>query len=134
MRQVSYRPVEPLLTLEPLVLVIPWARIVPDNRRMAVVENRMVTTAEYRNAKTGFHSLAKKAWRGRELITGDVSLTAELWYPDARRRDLLNTCKLVCDALTSVCYVDDSQIAVACWRRMGIDRENPRAEFTVTAL
>ena len=58
---------------------------------------------------------------------------AAIYFPDARRRDIDNVGKSVCDALNGVLYVDDSQIVELHLLKF-IDRENPRIDVTVTVV
>lgn len=58
-------------------------------------------------------------------------LMMALWPPDARRRDVDNTVKIVQDSLAMALEFDDRVIAEVLIARRGVDRENPRAEVTI---
>jgi Holliday junction resolvase RusA-like endonuclease len=68
-------------------------------------------------------------------ITAPVGLTVRVYFPDARKRDAGNLRKLVTDALQGAAVIaDDCLIHDERWIRAGIDRQNPRAELTITPL
>jgi len=67
-----------------------------------------------------------------ELLTWDLTVTIELYFPDKRKRDWDNWHKLTMDALTWVVWEDDSQIKSAHIYIRDIDRETPRIELTIT--
>lgn len=58
------------------------------------------------------------------------SMTARVYFGDARRRDIDNAIKLGADALNGVAYADDSQV-VELHAFKHIDRARPRVEWTI---
>lgn len=119
-----------------ITLTLPFAALVSDNRRLVGRAGRRVLSREYRDTKEAVALLAMGQIRGPRpaLPSGPVSLLAEMWFPDARKRDAANYRKLVTDALTGIAYGDDAQIHDERWVRAGIDRANPRIEITITAI
>ena len=67
-----------------------------------------------------------------QMPAADKKIVLELvaFWPDARRRDMNNTHKLLCDALEGAVYLDDKMVLV---RDMdfSIDRKNPRLELCI---
>lgn len=59
-----------------------------------------------------------------------IILEVVAFWPDARRRDMNNTHKLLCDALEGAVYLDDKMVLV---RDMdfSIDKKRPRLEVCV---
>lgn len=117
-------------------MTIPWAYIVPDNRRYGLAAGRIVLSRRYRAAKGAVHLLALgQVARPRPRFPAEpVRLHVDLYAPDRRRRDLQNLAKLLCDALQGTVYADDAQIAEITWKHCGVDRENPRVEINASAI
>ena len=66
-------------------------------------------------------------------LTGEVSLTIRLWFPDRRCRDIDNVGKAIMDALNRVAWAD-SQVIQLVVTRAGVDRISLRAEIRIQAL
>lgn len=119
-----------------VTISIPFKHLVPDNQKYGVLVQkgrpRMLLRPQYRAAKDCIQHIARKAMNGARLAMEDVELHARLWMPDARRRDASNYSKLCHDSLQGAVFEDDTQIKCCTWENMGIDRENPRCEITVT--
>ena len=118
-----------------MVLIFPWTFVVGDNHRlMARQRGRgLVMAPRYRKAKRDLAQLAALQWGGQAALKGDLRLTASCWFPDRRRRDVANYAKATQDALTGICFVDDSQLADVRWIRAGIDKDNARIEIQLEA-
>jgi len=86
---------------------------------------RRFLTSEGKANKLAVAWEVQSQWRGKPLEC-PVRLEIELWWPDARRRDLDNV-KGLLDSFTGILYVDDSQIQELSISK-GIDRSNPRIE------
>lgn len=73
----------------------------------------------------------------REWFEGRrIEVVVEVWNKDARKHDLDNQLSTILDALTKAQVLpDDSQLTVmkVTAEYKGIDKEDPRAEITVTA-
>ncbi len=69
----------------------------------------------------------------RPIADASYALDLVVVFPDARRRDLDNVTKSLCDALNGVAWLDDSQVAELHVRR-GIDRASPRVEVTIRRI
>lgn len=124
----------PALGLAPdTALVLPWPCLCADNNRLAWVYGHARLSREYREAKRQVTERAGLWWR-HPLLTGPVTVVGRFWFPDKRRRDAGNYRKLLTDALTGVCYVDDQQVHDERWQLVAIDRDAPRCELTVRAL
>lgn len=110
---------------------IPYALVVPDNRRLTVLRGKALLSPRYRQAKEKLTWWLRSQYRGAQLHTGPVQIHARAFFPDARRRDAGNGRKLVTDAMEGIVYLDDTQIWKETWERMGIDRTNPRLEVVI---
>lgn len=93
-----------------------------------------ILTEAARNWKLITQYTAKAAVRqcAWQLPAADKKIVLEIvaFWPDARRRDMNNTHKLLCDALEGVAYYDDKMVLV---RDMdfSVDRKHPRLEICV---
>lgn len=124
-----------------VTLVIPWKHVQHDNHRLMPARPRtgqyaarLITAPEYRQAKLAAEYLIKHQWKGQKRLNGPISLTARCFFPDKRKRDAGNYRKLLTDAMSSICYDDDSQLEDERWIRAGIDKLNPRIEISVAAI
>lgn len=113
-------------------ITLPWSVCVPDNAKYGVMRGHMKLTRRYRDAKHAAHLLARAQWR-RAPMDGPLRLVVAVYFPDRRRRDLLNLSKLLHDALAGVVYEDDCQLADVRYFRAGVDGENARVVLTITA-
>lgn len=122
---------------EPVRLTLPWAVLVPVNRRTnpagwGKMRGRQFLTREYRDAQRTAAMLVQSQVRGkRPRFTAPVAMTLRFYEPDRRRRDPSNLLKLIEDAMSGVVYDDDSRIHRQAWERAGVDRNNPRVEIVV---
>lgn len=74
---------------------------------------------------------AKQKYKGKPTKE-KIKVKVYYYFKDKRRRDILND-KLTWDSLEDILYFDDKQIDEAhVYRRY--DKENPRAEITITTL
>ena len=71
--------------------------------------------------------------RGFKMIDAPVMLQLDFYFPDYRRRDVLNYTKSVCDALTGIVYKDDNLVEKAVVTKW-IDKKNPRVEIAVEEI
>lgn len=72
---------------------------------------------------------------GHIPLSSRLSVTLDLYFPTARRCDIDNRTKGALDVLTKArIWEDDSQIDELLVRRIGIDRENPRAEVQISEI
>lgn len=116
-----------------LSLVVPWSRVVSDNKRHTG-----------RNRSHGVEWVTKFALCVETMeaqcadlptITVPVMLVGRVWFPDARRRDAGNLRKFVTDALQKAeVVVDDALCLAETWVACGVDRANPRIEIRLTTL
>jgi Holliday junction resolvase RusA-like endonuclease len=77
------------------------------------------------------HALAavgRAAWR--RVPGARYSVTLDVYFPDARRRDLDNACKSILDACNGVAFADDSEVDELHVVR-AVDRARPRVEVSV---
>ena len=88
--------------------------------------------AEYR---ARVQEAARAAMAGREPMTGEICAAVRVYrkYKASARNfgDVDNFLKAIFDALNGICYDDDKQI-VRCEIQKCTDRENPRAEITIS--
>jgi Holliday junction resolvase RusA-like endonuclease len=100
------------------------------------------------NPKTGKFFLPKKLKQYEEyvkwqilqqkpknfkMIENPVSLQLNFYFPDYKRRDVLNYTKSLCDALSGLVYKDDSLIEIANIQKF-IDKKKPRVEIKVEEI
>lgn len=86
-------------------------------------------TAQGKAIKEAYQWEAKSQW-GAEPLTGDLDVSIRFFFKTKRKRDLDNQNKLVLDALSSIVYEDDSQIAALhLFRDYNVAR--PRIEITI---
>lgn len=114
------------------VIVLPWSVVMHDNHRLMPVRTkkaaRLITAPDYRKAKVQAEWEIKRQWKGLP-IEGDVVLHAKAFFPNRRRRDCANYRKLVTDAMSEICYADDSQLVCETWELAGFDNKSPRIEI-----
>lgn len=119
-----------------LTFRIPWEHLCPDNRKF--LSGKFILSAQYRSAKEAVALLATvAAKKGKwKRATGPLGLDVALVEPDHRKRDILNHSKMLCDAITASEWVwwDDSQIAVAHFRRDGTDKLNAGATIRIWTI
>jgi Holliday junction resolvase RusA-like endonuclease len=117
------------------LLTFPWSCVMHDNHRLIAARGRkgLIASTEYRQKKELARTVAAALWRDKYLYNTDVSLIAECWFPDKRKRDAGNYRKLLTDAMTGVVYTDDAQLVSETWRRAGYDKLNPRIEVRLEA-
>jgi Holliday junction resolvase RusA-like endonuclease len=68
-----------------------------------------------------------------KMIENPVSLQLNFYFPDYKRRDVLNYTKSLCDALSGLVYKDDSLIEIANIQKF-IDKKKPRVEIKVEEI
>lgn len=124
------------------MIVLPWKMLHGDNHRMMPIViprkgqkplARLIQTPEYREGKESLEGFLVVHYRG-ERHSAPVQLYARCFFPDRRKRDAGNYRKFIGDAMTGICYTDDSLVHKETWEFCGIDRENPRVEITITAI
>lgn len=119
-----------------MTITLPWSMVLHDNHRlMPVIINRkarLITAPEYRSAKEKAEWEIKRQWKAKAL-DGDVVLHAKAYFPNLRKRDAGNYRKMITDAMSGICYRDDSQLASETWQRVGVSKDNPRIEITLEA-
>jgi Holliday junction resolvase RusA-like endonuclease len=115
-------------------VILPWSMVMHDNHRLMPLRMgkgvRLITSPQYRAAKLQAEYEIKRQWR-IPALSGDVVLSAKVFFPNKRKRDAGNYRKLVTDAMTGICYGDDSQLSSETWCRVGISKDNPRIEITL---
>ena len=122
-------------------IIVPFDALCPDNEKYGArciktpqgkFRAAMFLSSRYRTAKDRLEHTARTAMHGQRPAAGPVRLTVQCWFPDLRKRDMLNYAKVLCDSLKGVAFLDDSQIVVADWMLRGIDREAARMIVGVT--
>ena len=104
-------------------------RAVPDPRTGGVrqVKSRAVRAFERDAGKACLAAGALK----EKVPDGALSLSLTVYMPDARRRDVSNTIKVVEDAIARALRFDDSRICeLHVYKKM--DRSRPRVEAVVS--
>jgi crossover junction endodeoxyribonuclease RusA len=93
-----------------IILQLPWALSV--NSAYRVFQNRVILSAKGRSYRKIVVSEVLRQLGGQpEAMTGRLSVSAEFYPPDKRKRDLDNHWKSLLDALTHAkVWEDDSQI------------------------
>lgn len=95
------------------------------NRYWRVFRGHAVKSAEARAYQEAVFYTA----RGVEPLEGDLSIALRFFRP-AKRGDLDNRIKQLCDSLQGIAYHDDKQIARLEAERFD-DKKNPRVEVTI---
>lgn len=119
-------------------LVIPGRPITKKNSQSIIINRRtnrpmVIPSKAYREYEEAalWHL---KSYRG-ETITRPVNVCARYWMPNHRGKpDLLGLQQATADILEAAGIVEDDVLIVS-WdgsRVMGIDRDNPRVEITIT--
>lgn len=113
---------------------LPWDHIVSKNRKYTVTRGgRVILTAQYRDAKEALNLIGMSQYKD-DPIEGDVKIRFDVFVPDNRRRDVFNVTQIIMDALEGIAYNDDKQIKDGRVINVGLDKDNPRVEVTVTEL
>ena len=109
-----------------LQIIFPWAVVVPDNggAKYGVVKGRMILSKRYREAKEKAHAIALLSCGGQRFGEGCVRVSVNVHPPDARKRDITNTLKLLCDAMSGAAYTDDRQIVWLDVKRHAVARDD----------
>ncbi len=71
---------------------------------------------------------------GNQTVKGPVKVVCRYWVPDKRKRDLTNLLAASHDILTKGGFIEDDSLIVSVdgSRIVGVDRENPRVEITIS--
>ena len=93
---------------------------------------RKILTDKARILKEAIAWEAKAQIGARQPFTGTIRVEIYLYFVDKRKRDIDNIKSLI-DALTGVCWKDDSQIYELVVRKYH-DKENPRAKIIIQRL
>ena len=132
MKRRQYAPLELLprdLPASPLVL--PWSALCSDNERYMIVYGQERLSTKYRGALKSIAEHSRIWWRGAPTIQ-PVFLWARFWFPDLRKRDAGNYRKALTDALSGIVYDDDRRVSDERYTKVGIDRDRPRCEVTLS--
>lgn len=113
-----------------LRITLPWGCLVSDNLRKGLAKEAW---RRYKAGRDAAHMVALSQVRGeRPRFRCPVNVELLFWLPDERKRDPSNLLKAVLDALKAVAYDDDSRVRSLSFLVMGVDKDNPRVEITVT--
>jgi Holliday junction resolvase RusA-like endonuclease len=119
-----------------MTISLPWSMVLHDNHRLMPIRVgkgvRLSTSPEYRAAKEQAEWEIKRQWR-IPALKGDVILHAKAYFPNKRKRDAGNYRKLITDAMSGICYADDSQLRSETWERAGFTKDEARIEITLEA-
>lgn len=91
---------------------------------------KRILTNKARVSKEAIAWEAKAEMKGQKMYTGPIRVELYLYFPTKQRRDLDNV-KALIDAMTGVCWEDDSQIYELVIRKYH-DKENPRVEVLIS--
>ena len=91
--------------------------------------NRVYMTAKGKALKEDYQWQLKSQYKGKP-IKGDVDLRIELFFGDARIRDIDNYNKILLDACSDILWIDDSQIQSLLIIK-NHDKQNPRVEMLI---
>jgi Holliday junction resolvase RusA-like endonuclease len=118
-----------------LHFTLPWDVLTPDNRRFHAGRGH-VLTGRYRQGKEAIYLLALSQTKPPRPVfpTEHLEVNLTFFMPDKKKRDPTNLLKGLLDALEGVVYNDDKQIDALSWRKVALDRENPRVEITAGPL
>lgn len=83
---------------------------------------RRFLTNEGKSIKESTGWEIKKQWK-ENMIRGNVGVQIDLFYSDKRKRDIDNPTKALLDCMTSIVFLDDSQITeLIITKNVGKDR------------
>lgn len=122
----------------PIGFHLPWSSLISDNRKYGAVENQLILTPEYRQAKRAIAGFAREFLVntfGDEYkpVAIPLALSAKVWVPDeTRAHDVANFAKCCHDALEGVVYVKDRWLYRVLWERAGVNVDGPHAEIRIT--
>lgn len=115
-----------------MTVTLPWSMVLHDNHRLMPVrigtKSRLITSPEYREAKEKAEWEIKRQWK-KPALHGAIILHAKAFFPNLKKRDVGNYRKLLTDAMSAICYADDSQLVSETWERAGVSKDNPRIEI-----
>jgi Holliday junction resolvase RusA-like endonuclease len=127
---------EPMPTIFPLELIVPWSALVSDDRKYAPALRMgspvILLTEKYRKAKQAAEAIARQAVLGAPASI-PLQLHARVWVPDNRPgHDVANFAKCCHDAFEDLVYTRDEWLHDVRWTRAGVDVDRPRAEIRIT--
>lgn len=88
---------------------------------------------EAKELKDGYILQSRCQYKGKPL-NDSLSVYIQIYFWDKRKRDIDNFHKLSLDALSWICYEDDSQIKVLTIQIMESDKSNPRIELIIEPI
>lgn len=89
-------------------------------------------TTEGKNIKEIYQLQARSQYRG-EPLDEPVELWVKFYFDNKTKRDNDNFKKIVKDALSGICWVDDSQVFIEhSEKHIGVGKENSRVEIIIT--
>lgn len=86
--------------------------------------HRVYMTKQGKELKEDYQWQAKMQWKKKPL-TGEIGVSAVLYFKDKRKHDLDNMNKLWIDSLQDIVFVDDSQIQ-SLYLEKQYDKADPR--------
>ena len=112
-------------------LIVRPTKLVSVNQCYRHAKGRVYMTSEGRTFKSEISEQVRAQLPVGEFPTKrQVRLSVRLVFPDKRRRDIDNYCKLLFDACNGLVWVDDCQI-VTLYIEKGYERNSPLAGLTV---
>lgn len=88
-------------------------------------------TQQGKDIKEQYYWEAKTQYKGAPLM-GALCVSLTFYFKTKHKRDLDNQNKLILDALSGVCWIDDAQIEQLILRKC-FDLQNPRIEIEIVA-
>lgn len=104
-------------------------KVIPDWKHRRV---RLITSPEVQN----WEKVVQSGVMGMGKINGPVKMEIVIYNPDLRKRDLDNQLCSINDAIKGVLFEeDDGKVLQDIHIRWGgVDKNNPRAEITISPL
>ena len=104
-------------------------KVIPDWKHRRV---RLITAPEVQD----WEKMVQNGVIGMEKVDGPVKMEIVIYNPDFRKRDLDNQLCSINDAIKGVLFEeDDGKVLQDIHIRWGgVDKENPRAEITISPL
>lgn len=104
-------------------------KVIPDWKHRRV---RLITSPEVQN----WEKVVQSGVMGMGKIDGPVKMEIVIYNPDLRKRDLDNQLCSINDAIKGILFEeDDGKVLQDIHIRWGgVDKENPRAEITISPL
>jgi Holliday junction resolvase RusA-like endonuclease len=113
---------------------VPWQRVSRDKRTGRAFVPQETRSYEAHVGWCGRVALTTNGWNRCWPMQASYAISAAIYVPDRRRRDVTNIVKALEDGLIGVLWDDDSQVEWLRDVRRFIDRDQPRVECMISVI